>query len=170
MCSPAAGPTARAVARSDWASRVFRRGQGGLVAQCAGRLGSPGAPWAPGGEVMARRGLPVPQGSRWGRSRRRHPQPGALAHGRRLRRRAVHWSCAGRGGVRRAVARRGPRGEVLAHQGDTVCCALAAGLPRGCAQRRGSQPWAGGVRPQAEPTGAPPQCRVGIRGRWQGGD
>ena len=35
-------------------------------------------------------------------------------------------------------------GEVLAHRGDAVCSALAAGLPRGCAQPRGSEPWAGG--------------------------
>ena len=69
-------------------------------------------------------------------------------------RRAVRGGGGGGGGATRG-------GEVMARRSGAALLVLAAGSPRGCAQHRRSQPWAGGVpghglsRPPP-----PPWCQV----------
>ena len=85
----------------------------------AGHPYTQGAPPATGAEVMAHPGPPAP------RVEVRH-----AGHGRE------------EGGLREHASVRG--GEVMARRSGTNLWVLAAGSPRGCAQPRGSQPWAGG--------------------------
>ena len=101
--------------------------------QCAGRPCSPGAPSGPGGEVMARRGLPVPRGCVGAGCGADIPSPGRwrTARGRGDARYVGYVLGDGRCDVRWHVVARG--GEVMADRGDAVRCALAAGLPRRCA-------------------------------------
>ena len=61
----------------------------------------------------------------------------------------------GKGG-RRAGARCCPGGEVMARRSGAGLRVLAARSPRGCAQHRGSQPWAGGVPGRGLSIRAPP--------------
>ena len=62
--------------------------------------------------------------------------------------------------------------EVMVCRSGAILRALAAGSPRGCAQLRGSQPWAGrapghGLSRRPPP---PPRCQVGaLRGGGEGG-
>ena len=154
---PAAGPTARAVGRSDWANREFRRGQGGLVVQCAGRpvgFGGQGhGPPMPRGRVGASRGAGIPSLGRW-----------RTAGGCGDPRHAGHVLGEGRCGVRWHAVAGG--GEVWPTKATRCATPWRLGCPRAARSAGDSSPGQGGVRRRVEPTPPPPRCQAEIgRGR-----
>ena len=153
---PAAGMTARPCARSDWASRVLRGGQGGQAVALAGRHYASGT----------RR----PQGARSGPLMVRRPRGSGRGLPVKGERRAVR----GGGGVRCRPGGRGhgpPEWRCPAGPGGRVA-------PELCAAPEIPAQGGRGARPRAEPTPPPPGARsgplgggggVGGRGRRGGG-